>query len=453
MKQGFIKISRFNEGLIVFKPDYYLNRGKKTISDLIDKGFEKKNLEQISDKLYQGGIFKRVFLKKKENAFLYITATDMAKNEPLSNAKYISKKYTPWIDEMTLKDKQILVSCAGTVGNTALVNESYSGCIGSQEIIRIETSEILYGYLYAYLSSPLVNQYIQSMVYGAVIPRISPAELGKLPVLLISYKSQKIIHDLIVESSNLRVQASKLLLEAQKHFEDLAIDYKYGSETNQYISIKQISKDYKRFDAAYSIVSEKVDDTLKNSQISFETIKSQSSNIFIGPRAKRTYVENGIPFLTTSGMQKQNPTKTDRYISTKSSKGFIVSEGWILTTRSGTLGDTIFTLPCLDGYAVTEDAIRIVVKDNSQLTNYYIYAFLKSNIGRNSLLSGSYGSVIQHLNEDYIGNVKVPILHKTVIQEINEKIKKHVELLNNAILKENESIDLIEKEIESWQKS
>jgi type I restriction enzyme S subunit len=451
MKHGSIKISRFSEGLTVFKPDYYLNKGKKIISDLIDNGFEKTNLDQISDKLYQGGIFKRVFVENKEKAFLYITATDMVKNEPLSNAKYISKKYTPWINEMTLKNNQILVSCAGTVGNTALVNKSYSGCIGSQEIIRIETSKIPYGYLYAYLSSPLVNQYIQSMVYGAVIPRISPTELGRLPVLLTSVKSQNIIHELIVESSKLRVESSKLLLEAQKYFEDLAIEYKYGSKTNQSISISQILQNYKRFDASYSIVSEKVENTLKNSQIPFVTINSQSSGIFIGPRAKRTYVENGIPFLTTSGMQKQNPTKTDRYISAKSSKGFIVSEGWLLTTRSGTLGDTIFTLPCIDGFAVTEDAIRIVVSEKSELSNYYLYAFLKSNIGKNSLLSGSYGSVIQHLNEEYVGNIKVPILNKTVIKEIDNKVEKHVELLNKAILKESEAIDLIEKEIESWQ--
>ena len=144
MKYGSIKISRFNEGLTVFKPDYYLNEGKKTISDLIDGGFEFDFLQNISDKLYQGGIFKRVFVENKENSFQYITASDMVKNQPLETSKNISKKYTPWIDEMKLNDKQILVSCAGTVGNTTLVNNSFAGCIGSQEIIRIETIKIPY---------------------------------------------------------------------------------------------------------------------------------------------------------------------------------------------------------------------------------------------------------------------------------------------------------------------
>ena len=51
MKIGSIKISRFDEGLTVFKPDYYLNRGKKIISDLIDKKVNYSSLLEVTDKL------------------------------------------------------------------------------------------------------------------------------------------------------------------------------------------------------------------------------------------------------------------------------------------------------------------------------------------------------------------------------------------------------------------
>jgi len=211
MKSGRIKISRFNEGMTVFKPNFYLNRGKKVISDLLDKGIKNTSLSELSDNLYQGGIFKRVFVEKDEFAYQYITASDMVKSQPLDTAKKISMKYTPWVDEMTLRNHQILVSCAGTVGNTVLVNDSFAGCIGSQEIIRVETEKLPYGYLYAYISSPVVNEYIQSMIYGAVVPRISPEELGKLPVLLPSEAKQLEIHNLMVEASTLRVNANKFL--------------------------------------------------------------------------------------------------------------------------------------------------------------------------------------------------------------------------------------------------
>jgi type I restriction enzyme S subunit len=107
----------------------------------------------------------------------------------------------------------------------------------------------------------------------------------------------------------------------------------------------------------------------------------------------------------------------------------------------------------MNGYAVTEDAIRIIIKDGAELSNFYIYAFLKSKIGKSSLLSGSYGSVIQHLNEEYIGNIKIPVLDLDIRNKINYCVQMHIKKLNDAIVKENQAIDLIEKEIESWQKS
>ena len=69
MKSGIVKISRFSEGLTVFKPGYYLNPGKRIISDLIEKNISYKLLSEISDKLYQGGIFKRVYVKKNSKSF------------------------------------------------------------------------------------------------------------------------------------------------------------------------------------------------------------------------------------------------------------------------------------------------------------------------------------------------------------------------------------------------
>ena len=207
MKTGIVKISKFKEGIGVFSPEFYLSKGKKTISDIIDKGYEYKPLSAISDKLYQGGIFTRVFIEDEDKALKYITASDMIKANPERSSKLISKKYTPWISEMTLKKNQILVSCAGTIGNILLVNKSTEGLLGSQEIIRLESSELPIGFLYAYLRCSYINSYMQSMAYGAVIPRISPEELGRLPVLIFDKTFQKSVDDSIQTCANLRTEA------------------------------------------------------------------------------------------------------------------------------------------------------------------------------------------------------------------------------------------------------
>ena len=96
------------------------------------------------------------------------------------------------------------------------------------------------------------------------------------------------------------------------------------------------------------------------------------------------------------------------------------------------------------------ESFRIVVDENSEISNRYLFAFLKSNIGKNSLLAGSYGSVILHLNEDYVGDIKVPVFEEK-FEEIERNVSKYIECFNQAIINENQAIDLIEKEIDQWQ--
>ena len=449
METTKVNLNSITKNTFILKPNFHMNFGKRRIEQARKNGLRFESLGNVVDKVFTGGIFKRVFVESSEFGLPYISAQHMMNSNPLDVAKIISKKYTPRQDDMSLKENQILISCAGTVGNVKLITSDLEGVIGSQDIIRVDADDkLLFGYLYSFLSSQTAYTYMQSFIYGSVVPRIEPNTLKKLPIPILPKEFQQKIHNLIVESAQLRVEANKLLKEATSVFDELKVDYLAGSFVFNKVKIQKISSNKKRFDANYNVISELVDEKLKN--IKYVTIRSQSSKIFIGPRSKRNYVATGVPFLSTSEMQKANPTKTEKFVNHKTAKDFAVREGWILTTRSGTLGDTIFVMPVIDNYAVSEDGIRIVVDENSEISNRYLFAFLKSNIGKNSLLAGSYGSVILHLNEDYVGDIKVPVF-KEKFEEIEKKVSNYIEFFNKAIVNENQAIDLIEKEIDQWQ--
>ncbi|MDO7173886.1 methylation-associated defense system restriction endonuclease subunit S MAD5 [Mariniflexile sp. AS56] len=453
MKSGFIKITRFMEGLTVLKPDYYLNRGKKTISDLLDKNIPFDFLSNLCGDIYQGGIFKRVFVNKVDFAFKYITASDMVKIAPLDTSKNISKKYTPWIERMKLKEGQILISCAGTVGNVAYVNNSFSGCIGSQEIIRVESSAISSGYLYAYLSSLTVNEYIQSMVYGAVIPRISPSELGRLPILIPSEHKQNEINRLIVDSSNLKYQSSLSIEKAISLFESKISknNTQLGFQTGG-VSSQTIDSFHKRLDGQYQLLWKSLSKE-ENSDLQYDKISSYASSIFVGGRGKRIYVEKGIPFLSSSEMMVYNSKRNCKNVSTKTNglDSMLVNSKDILISRSGTVGNTILVGNDLNQTAVSEHALRLVI-DPAKISPNYVFCFLRTKYGIRSMEASSFGSVIITLNEDLIGNINMPILSKSDQQKISELIEDYVLKLDQSIIKENQAIDLVEKEIEEWQK-
>ena len=449
METTKVNLNSITKNTFILKPNFHMNFGKRRIEQARKNGLRFESLGNVVDKVFTGGIFKRVFVESSEFGLPYISAQHMMNSNPLDVAKIISKKYTPRQDDMSLKENQILISCAGTVGNVKLITSDLEGVIGSQDIIRVDADDkLLFGYLYSFLSSQTAYTYMQSFIYGSVVPRIEPNTLKKLPIPILPKEFQQKIHNLIVESAQLRVEANKLLKEATSVFDELKVDYLAGSFVFNKVKIQKISSNKKRFDANYNVISELVDEKLKN--IKYVTIRSQSSKIFIGPRSKRNYVATGVPFLSTSEMQKANPTKTEKFVNHKTAKDFAVREGWILTTRSGTLGDTIFVMPVIDNYAVSEDGIRIVVDENSEISNRYLFAFLKSNIGKNSLLAGSYGSVILHLNEDYVGDIKVPVFEEK-FEEIERNVSKYIECFNQAIINENQTIDLIEKEIDQWQ--
>jgi restriction endonuclease S subunit len=91
------------------------------------------------------------------------------------------------------------------------------------------------------------------------------------------------------------------------------------------------------------------------------------------------------------------------------------------------------------------------VKEGAEISSEYLFAYLKSRIGASALLAGAYGSVIQHINEEFVGAIEVPLLNRDEIKIITAKIKDYVVKFDFAIKAENQAISLVEKEIASCQ--
>jgi type I restriction enzyme S subunit len=128
-----------------------------------------------------------------------------------------------------------------------------------------------------------------------------------------------------------------------------------------------------------------------------------------------------------------------------------VSKKDILISRSGTVGNTVLVGDDLTDVAISEHALRLVV-DPEVISPNYVYCFLKTKYGTRCMEASSFGSVIITLNEDLIGNIDLPILPTKDQKHIENLIEEYLINMDLSTAKENEAIDLIEKEIESWQK-
>ena len=139
---------------------------------------------EIKGKVFRPGIFKRNYV---ENGIPYIKGSEIFLTNPFRRCDHLSRTRTPFIEEMSMKEGQILITCAGSVGDIKIITKEYEekGAIGSQDIIRLESSDELYTkeYMFVYLQLPFVNDYIQSMKYGSVIERIEPFHVESIPVV------------------------------------------------------------------------------------------------------------------------------------------------------------------------------------------------------------------------------------------------------------------------------
>ena len=143
-----------------------------------------------------------------------------------------------------------------------------------------------------------------------------------------------------------------------------------------------------------------------------EKLRNLVTRIFYPGHIKRRYINPGpsaIPFLGGTNIS-QLLTTTDKWLSENDDniENVLVRPGWILVTRSGSTG-IISTVPEIwDGYAISEHVIRII-PDDKKLSGWYIYAFLRTEYAQSIIRRGVFGSVIDHISPNYLGDMDVPL--------------------------------------------
>lgn len=175
-------------------------------------------------------------------------------------------------------------------------------------------------------------------------------------------------------------------------------------------------------------------------------LRSLVAKIFYPGRFKRNYVEysrDAIPFLGGSNIT-EHIISTKKYISKDDPHllQLTVKEGWILITRSGTTGIVSIVPKEWDGYAISEHVIRIIPDANKENPNF-LYAFLQSDFARQQLSKQVFGSVIDEISPDAVGNLRVPQIEAAKKKEICDLINKYKEQRNESLVNFNKAMNLI----------
>jgi type I restriction enzyme S subunit len=166
------------------------------------------------------GRFKRVYVDSQYGIPLIggkeIGSLDPRTDKFLSLAEHEDRI----IDQLTIKPDQILVTCSGTIGRTAIALDAWSGWAASQHIIRVTSKDrVTAGYLYAWLSTEFGRRFIRRFSYGAVVDEITDEQLMMVPVPVLEESVTLQIGELVQRAVDLRDSAFRKIEEATKDFE------------------------------------------------------------------------------------------------------------------------------------------------------------------------------------------------------------------------------------------
>ena len=126
-----------------------------------------------------------------------------------------------------------------------------------------------------------------------------------------------------------------------------------------------------------------------------------------------------IGFLGSSEMLDIYPNPV-KFVSHDNSMvdSLSLTEGTILISRSGTIGNVTFVGQTLSKFLVSEHAIRLVMNEFPG----FVYTYLKTDVAQNLLHAEKFGSVILEIEPDALKNMLIPNAPALIKKKIHDLI-------------------------------
>jgi type I restriction enzyme S subunit len=454
MKTGATKFS-FLRSSMRFDGKFNLSEGLKAHIAIENLPYPMFTINDVTSRIFCPGIFHRNYVA---NGIPFIGGADLLKSS-YDSGKYLCEKTTPNHEILKIEKGWTLVTCGGTIGETAYANRLLAKCWLSQHIMRlVPNNNIKEGMLYAYCSSRYGKLLLTTNTYGSVIPTLNAEKIGSIIIPQFPESFQKEVDDLIQESARLREEATDALEEAKRMIENYVnIDFKKDHSTKAMsISSAKIVHSLKtRLDPPVFINNGV--DAFKSVNLRIKKLKDCNVSIWYPGIFKRIYVKNGLPYIKGSSIFNINPFNNCDYLSTNRTpmlEQLWLKEGLLLMTCAGICGQVkLITKEYEDKNAIgSPDIIRI--KSNDDLfTTEYLFAFLQLPQVFEYMQSMKYGSVIERFDAEHAGSIPIVEPTRELSTDITSIIKHYMDCTYRAFNADEKAITLVESEIKKWKKN
>jgi restriction endonuclease S subunit len=416
-----------------------------------------QTIDEISESVMNFGAYSLCnYIEWQNSGVPYLNVQDIKDGYiDFDNTKFIDEKVNEILKKSKVKEGQVILTMAGTIGNIAVAHKIPKKVNSNQATAKITLKNgtspyFLAAFLNCYYGK---NQIIREIV-SSVQPNIFLFQIKNFKVPTASENKQKEIEDIYKQglnerenSKNFYSQAENLLLEelGLKNFE---------SEDNlsSVVNLSEI-KSAKRMDAEYfQLKYERLVENIKKQKLkTFENLVEKYSTGF--PFKSENYQDQGVPLIRINNIKKGFMDLSDTaYLSEKDyllSPKDIANSGDVVLSMSGTIGMAAIIPDDIIKCSINQRILRITLKD---IDKNYLVLLLNSVIGSYQLERIGTGGVQTNINYKDIKNILIPILPKPTQQKIADLVqkshksrKKAKELLEDAKQKVEKLIEGEEK--------
>lgn len=408
---------------------------------------------------YYGPRAKRNYLSDIDSTSIgFLGSSEMLDIYP-KPIKYVSPD-NPMVKQLSLSEEIILISRSGTIGNVTFVNKSLAKYLVSEHAIRLVIDKFP-GYVYAYLKTDVAQNLLHAEKFGSVILEIEPEALKNMPIPNPPDMIKKKVHNLVIQSYSSRDESNKLIDEATKimidelelpPIEELEKEaFSYSKDINSFST--KLSDLNGRLEGNYHLPIVDVIEKYSSKKASLIKLNSEkiTEKIILPGRFKRVYVEkgNGKIFLGGKEIGQLDPSGK-KFLSVKHYSDKLISDitikrNDILVTRSGTVGKVMMAPKHWENWVSSDHVIRILSKESYHGLNFI---WLSSEYGKELIKRQIYGSVVNEITEEQLGDVVIPIFKDNEINiSISNLTDEANELRYQAYKQEQEAINIMNKEV------
>lgn len=308
-------------------------------------------------------------------------------------------------------------------------------------VLRRKSENINNKYLYNYLTSPKILDYLQTIAEGrsGTFPQITFSELKSMEIDLPPLKDQEKIANILSSLDNkieLNNEMNKTLEEmAQSIFKRWFIDFEFQNEDGEPYK----SSDGEMVESELGMIPKGWE--VKNIGDLCEV--GSSKRIFM-----KEYVDTGIPFFRSKEIierSKGNSISTelfiteDRFNEIKDKFG-VPAKNDILLTSVGTLG-----VPYLvddEEFYFKDGNLTWFKNFKEEVFRYYIYQWLLSSEGKKSIDEVTIGSTQKALTINSLKSMKVVVPSENILNKYQGFISSNIENIRENNSQKFNIIDL-----------